>query len=112
MKIFNFNEAVEYWTFNKIEKMHDDNSNLSDLVMDFLDLMNKSPRDKKSYNLSEFWFEPLDEDEDEEFNVFYEHSGFQRTENFNYTFTKEEFQELLKYMNAPDMYKNAHKYNL
>ena len=111
MKIFSFNEAVEYWTFNKIEKLHDDNSDLSDFVIDFLDLMNKSPKDKKSYHLSEFWFEPIDDEEDE-FNVFYEHSGFQRTENFSYEFSKNEFQELLKYMNNPEVYKNANKYNL
>lgn len=111
MKIYNFNESVQIWTEEKIEKLSEEEFELSQLILDYLDLNHSGLfNDKKMYYyLNEYWFE---EDEEGHFNVFFKHGGYGRDETINHEFSNDEFQDLLNFMNNPDAYKSSKKYNL
>ena len=111
MKIQKFNESVENWTEDRLEKICSDSSDISILILDYLEMYHKNLfYDKKyKYSVSDFWF---DEGEDKLFNVFCEHQGFGRDETINYEFPKEEFQDFLAFTNNTDAYKNTKKYNI
>ena len=114
MKIKKFNESAQNWTKDKIHKMYDEYSEFDDLVKEYLFIHyeDKFEDKKDNYYLNEFW---LDEDIIDErgiLNVNYKHNGYKRTEYVNYEFSDEEFQNLLIFMNDPEAYKTAQKYNL
>lgn len=116
MKIKRFNESIKrgYWTENKIRKMYDDDSDLSSLILNYLELNHLELFEdaKTYYHLNQYWFE---EDEENLFNVYYTHSGYsgyKRGETISYEFSNEEFNDLLIYMNNPEMYKNSKKFNI
>jgi hypothetical protein len=113
MKIQKFNESAQNWTENKIAKMYDEHSEFDKLVRDYLYINHKDlfEDEKNLYRLNQFWFEP-DSDEYNKLTVFYSHNGYKRKEYINYEFSDEEFDDLLKYMNNPEMYKDSKKYNL
>lgn len=111
MKLKKFNESIRNWSENKIRKMYDEKFDLSTLVLDFLEIHHKElfQDEKIYYFLDQFWFE---EDDENLFNVLYNHSGYNRKETISHEFQNEEFENLLSYMNNPEMYKNARKYNI
>jgi len=116
MKIQKFNESVQNWTKSKIEQIYDEQNEMADLVLDYLYMhhSDKFEDDKKYYRLSEFWFdeEVSHTGGNRSFGVFYHHGGYGRKEYISYEFPDNEFQDLLSFMNNPEVYKDSKKYNL
>lgn len=111
MKIQKFNESVQNWTEDRIQKLYEEESELSQLIVDYLELNHSGVfnDEKQYYALVEYWFE---EDEKGLFNVFFRHGGYGRDETINHEFSNNEFKDLLNFMNNPDAYKKSKKYNL
>lgn len=107
-----FENNGEHWSLSKIEGLYDDMEQMGKLIFEYLTLNNFiKPEEDKYYNyhLDEFW---LDGEEDLFFSVLYKHIQYHNSEEINYDFTKNQFDDLMEYMNNPEMYKNANKYNL
>jgi len=113
LKIFEENSNGK-WSLGKIEELYDDMANMSSLICQYL-FTNKfiiQPKNKEPYhyNLEEFWFDG--EGDESFFSVSYKESIQFKPHTFNYDFTKQQFDDLIEFMNDPEMYKNAGKYNL
>ena len=112
MKIQKFNESVKKgWTENKIRKMYEEDSNLGELVLKYLELnrLELFQDNRIYYHLDQYWFE---EDYGNLFNVYYTHGGYKRKETITYEFPDYEFKDLLVYMNNPEAYENSKKFNI
>jgi len=115
-----FEQSIEKWSLLKIEELYDDLDKMASLIIDYLVIKNfvelKKGRTKYNYHLDEFWF---DAEDDDFFAVMYKElygGGItqysQKGHNFDYHFTKQQFEDLLVFMNDPEIYKNAGKYNV
>ena len=111
MKIQKFNESVQDWTEDKIQKMYDDRTDLGNVILNYFELIHLDfiKGDKTYYYLNEFWFE---EDEEGLFNVEYLYNVYGKKDRIKYEFPTEEFQDLLSFMNNPETYKDSKKYNI
>lgn len=112
MKIQKFNESVQNWTEDKIQKMYDDKFELGCIVLEYLEIYHKDlfKDEKQYYFLEQFWFE---EDEEGLFNVYCKNSGYRKKDDrISYEFSTEEFQDLLSFMNNPETYRDSKKYNI
>lgn len=109
MKHLKLFENKGHWSLSKIEDMYDDLDIMKRLIFEYLIFNNLvKPKSNNFYNyvLDEFWF-----DEDS-FSVSYKQIIQKDPENFIYEFTKQQFDDLLEYMNNPDVYISAKQYNL
>jgi hypothetical protein len=109
LKIFEQNS--EKWTFNKIDDLYNDKSDMASLILRYLVFNNlvelKKDRFAYHYNIDEFWFE--EDDDDGFFSVTYKERN---PHEIRYDFTKQQFDDLLSFMNDPETYESAKKYNI
>lgn len=114
MKIKKFNESTNNWSEIKIKKTYDDWYEIGSLILDYLELYHNGvfEVDKKNYIIEQFWFNEDNDDRENWFSVYYEHYNKNKSNTINYTFSFEEFDKLLEFMNNPNAYKQANKYNL
>jgi hypothetical protein len=112
MKIQKFNESVQNWSEEKISKMYDDKYEFSELILGYVaergDISEKNVLD---YYLDDFWFEEGGEENEEDtyFNASFTYVDRKIT---YFEFTKKEFEDLILYMNDPQLYTSSKKYNL
>ena len=66
---------------------------------------------KEYYTLYDFWYD-AGSNEYDKLNVVYKFNGRKTTDYINYDFPDAEFENLLKFMNNPELYKNSQKYNI
>jgi hypothetical protein len=111
MKHLRLFENTENWSLSKIEGIHDDLDKMKDLIFEYLILNNLIQVEEKRsyYYVLEFW---LDEEEDIFFSVKIKNIIRKKDKEFDYDFTKQQFNDLLIFMNDPEIYKNTKKYNL
>ena len=86
---------------------------MSSLILRYL-IFNKLAELKKErfayhYILDEFWFE---EDDEEFFLVTYRENVHKNPHEIHYGFTKQQFDDLLSFMNDPEMYEDTKNYNI
>ena len=115
MKIKRFNENINSnWSKEKLEKLHDDFNDIGNIVLEYLkinqneDLKKLAKNGYTDFKLDEFWFE----EGENLFNVSYTENHWGSNNHLNYEFSDQEFEDLLIFMNNPEEYKNAKKYNL
>ena len=110
-----FEQHSEKWSLTKMEELYDDMNNMSELICEYLFFNKFVVRKEKyyTYHLAEFWF---DAEEEDFFAVMYKKlsaTGNRNNQNdFDYHFTKQQYEDLLIFMNDPKMYKDSKKYNL
>jgi len=91
------------WSENRIQNILDEWRTLGSLVIDFIDIKTNL-ENKEEFVLNDFWFD------DNIFNVYCENN--RHNSDFNWCFNEKEFEELMKFMNEPELFRKAHKYNL
>lgn len=107
-----FENSSEKWSLSKVEELYDDMEQMGKLIFEYLTFNNfVKPKDKEyyHYHFEEFW---LDEEEDIFFSVLYKHTQYKNPEEIRYDFTKNQFDDLMGYMNDPETYKNSKNYNI
>lgn len=113
MKVKKFYESAQNWSTEKLAKMYDDNYELTELILSYLELKHKDlfKSKKEQYSLREFWFE--EDQETDLFSVFFQNAAYSKQSDIiEYDFSGDELDDLLEYMNNPSMYLNSNKYNI
>jgi hypothetical protein len=99
MKLKKFNENSE-WSDEKVQKIFQEYNNFYKLVSDYLEF-------SSNLYIDDIWFP----DEEGKYMqiTYYNHRGIQ----FEYNITKDEyFNELIPFLNDPEVYRSAKKYNV
>jgi len=114
MKIQKFNEASTIWSETRFKQLDHEKIVMSYLIINFINtLYEENKFDKSKYEISDYWFEE-DGNKDVYFAVSVEYIGSSNHMNRYETenFTKDEFDDLITFMNNPEEYIESKKYNL
>ena len=110
MKINKYNESNN-WTINKFESIKKDIDTIETLSLQYLkyiEFPNIKDVEKLDFKLVNFWFS---DDHTRYFNAEFKHNKHSSLDFFC-VLNKNEYQNLLNFMNNPSIFKKSKKYNL
>lgn len=98
------------WSIEKFKNLYNTLDDMKELMIEFLRVSDifKFKYDSHNYIIDTFVY---DED-DEIIYIVFRHSSSGIDDEYSYEFVDEELEELILYMNNPDLYLKSKKYNL